>query len=60
MIFGFPVSGLDMFTLTRITVSGPELVTGGAFGPEAGLIIVPALALGTALIYWYTKAENRK
>ena len=60
VIFGFPVSGLDMFTLTRITVSGPELVTGGAFGPEAGLIVVPALALGTALIYWYTKAENRK
>lgn len=53
--FGFPVSGMDMFTLTRITVTGPELWTGGAFGPEAGLIVLPALALGVALIYAYTK-----
>ena len=58
VVFGFPVSGLDMFTLTRITVSGPELVTGGAFGPEAGLILLPALALGFSLIYWYTKEKR--
>ena len=60
VVFGFPVSGLDLFTLTRIHVDGPELVTGGAFGPEAGLIVIPALVLGTALIYWYTKTESRK
>lgn len=53
--FGFPVSGMDFFRLTRITVAGPELWTGGAFGPEAGLIVLPALALGVALIYAYTK-----
>lgn len=56
--FGFPVSGMDFFTLTRITVDGPELVTGGAFGPEAGLIVLPALALGMGLIYWYTKSQE--
>ncbi|HIE57442.1 MAG TPA: CPBP family intramembrane metalloprotease [Anaerolineales bacterium] len=53
--FGFPVSGLDISPLTRITVSGPELWTGGAFGPEAGLIVLPGLALGTALIWWYSR-----
>lgn len=52
--FGFPVSGLDIYHLTRITVSGPELWTGGAFGPEAGLIILPGLLLGTTLIFAYT------
>jgi uncharacterized protein len=52
--FGFPVSGLDIYALTRITVHGPELWTGGAFGPEAGLIVLPALLLGAFLIYLYT------
>jgi len=55
VVFGFPVSGLDIYRLLRIQVHGPELWTGGAFGPEAGLIVVPGLLLGTALIYGYTK-----
>ena len=55
--FGFPVSGLDIYPLTRITVSGPEIWTGGAFGPEAGLIVLPALALGAALIYLYSRSR---
>jgi membrane protease YdiL (CAAX protease family) len=45
--FGFPVSGLD-------DIHGPEIWTGGAFGPEAGLIVLPALLLGALLIYLYT------
>jgi membrane protease YdiL (CAAX protease family) len=52
--FGFPVSGLDIYAVTRITVHGPELWTGGAFGPEAGLIVLPALILGGLLIYLYS------
>lgn len=55
VVFGFPVSGLDIYRLTRITVTGPELWTGGAFGPEAGLVVLPGLLLGTGLIYTYTK-----
>jgi hypothetical protein len=54
VVFGFPVSGLDIYALTRITVRGPELWTGGAFGPEAGLIVLPSLLLGGLLIYLYT------
>ncbi|HSL46829.1 MAG TPA: type II CAAX endopeptidase family protein [Anaerolineales bacterium] len=53
--FGFPVSGLaDIYKLIRIRVHGPEIWTGGAFGPEAGLIVLPALLLGGLLIYLYT------
>jgi membrane protease YdiL (CAAX protease family) len=55
VIFGFPVSGLDIYALTRINVHGPELWTGGEFGPEAGLIVLPALILGVLLIYLYTR-----
>ena len=54
VVFGFPVSGLDIYPLTRIQVHGPEVWTGGAFGPEAGLIVIPALVLGAVLIYFYT------
>jgi membrane protease YdiL (CAAX protease family) len=54
VVFGFPVSGLDTYALTRITVQGPEIWTGGAFGPEAGLIVLPSLILGAFLIYLYT------
>jgi hypothetical protein len=53
--FGFPVSGLDIYPLTRIQVHGPELWTGGRFGPEAGLVVIPALVLGVLLVYLYSR-----
>jgi hypothetical protein len=56
--FGFPVSGINTFRLLQHHAVGPEIITGGPFGPEAGLILLPGLALGTALIYWYTRARN--
>jgi hypothetical protein len=54
VVFGFPVSGLAIYPLIRIEVHGPEIWTGGAFGPEAGLIVLPSLILGALLIYLYT------
>ncbi|MBE0682872.1 MAG: CPBP family intramembrane metalloprotease [Anaerolineales bacterium] len=54
-IFGFPVSGYDRPGLLHIVVSGPELWTGGAFGPEAGFIMLPVTLLGAVLIYLYTR-----
>jgi hypothetical protein len=55
-LFGFPVSGIGDFPrLLAPAVSGPVLVTGGAFGPEAGLVLLPALGLGAALVYLYTR-----
>jgi uncharacterized protein len=58
VVFGFPVSGLDIYALTRIQVHGPELWTGGAFGPEAGLIVLPSLLVGAGLIYLCTKNRD--
>lgn len=54
-VFGFPVSGYDRPGLLNITVSGPEFWTGGAFGPEAGFIILPINLIGVILVYLYTK-----
>jgi membrane protease YdiL (CAAX protease family) len=53
--FGFPVSGLEIYRLTHITVGGPELWTGGAFGPEAGLVLLPGLFLGSILVFVYSR-----
>jgi len=54
VVFGFPVSGMEFYRLIRQTVSGPALWTGGAFGPEAGLVILPALLVGALLVYGYS------
>ena len=53
-MFGFPVSGLDAgATFISIEQGGPPLITGGAFGPEAGLIGIAAMILGSILtILW--------
>jgi membrane protease YdiL (CAAX protease family) len=57
-VFGFPVSGTDTFRLIKIETTGPVLITGGDFGPEAGLILLPALAVGTFFIYQITKQRQ--
>ena len=54
-LLGFPVSGIGTFQLVRNQIAGPTLFTGGSFGPEAGLVLVPALIFGTALVYFYTR-----
>jgi membrane protease YdiL (CAAX protease family) len=50
-LFGFPVSGLPGEGLLEVKLSGPDLVTGGAFGPEAGLVVVFGIALASLAIY---------
>ena len=58
VVFGFPVSGLPFYRLTHTAVGGPQLWTGGAFGPEAGLVLIPALALGLGLVYLHTRRRS--
>ena len=58
-IFGFEVSGKDLgVSLLNPTVSGPDWLTGGAFGAEASVIPV---FLGLLLSAWYiVKIYNRQ
>ncbi len=56
-VFGFPVSGTPVNQVTFIAIQqrGPELWTGGAFGPEAGMIGNVAILIGAALILAWVK-----
>ncbi len=58
-VFGFAVSGTESFGLIKHTVAGPDLITGGPFGPEAGLIILPFLLIGAWVIHRYTYKRQR-
>ncbi len=58
-VFGFPVSGLDMGGLFRLQITGPDWLTGGAFGPEAGaLAIAMEIALSAILGAWIWRKRN--
>lgn len=57
-IFGFAVSGHDTYSLLTASINGPELWTGGAFGPEAGLPVLIFGALASIVMLWV--AAQRK
>ncbi len=64
-VFGFPVSGLaSSASFIAIHQGGPDLWTGGPFGPEAGLLGLAATVVGGLLtLAWvqrrYGRAELR-
>lgn len=72
-IFDVPISGIDQQGLVEAQLSGPTLLSGGAFGLEASLIaIVIATTAGVALVvlavrngelvrpWWVTRHRPRK
>jgi membrane protease YdiL (CAAX protease family) len=60
-VFGFPVSGTTNDTsFIAIYQGGPTLFTGGAFGPEAGLLGLLAIFLGALLtVAWVRRTRGR-
>jgi len=59
-VFGFPVSGLQggQSSIIAITQNGPEWLTGGSFGPEAGLLGLLATLLGAVIIILWVKQRE--
>jgi uncharacterized protein len=55
-VFGFPVSGTTVeASFFGIEQRGPALLTGGAFGPEGGIIGLVALIVGSAAIWLWVR-----
>lgn len=61
-VFGFPVSGMNDLGAKFISIEqgGPPLFTGGAFGPEAGLLDIAATIVGSLLIWLWVRVRSGK
>lgn len=58
-IFGFSVSGLNSESLIKHTITGYSWMTGGSFGPEAGIVVVPVILLALMIMFlWTIKRKN--
>jgi membrane protease YdiL (CAAX protease family) len=60
-VYGFPVSGLKPeYGVIAIRQEGPTLWTGGAFGPEAGMVGLAAIVAGMAgILAWIRLVHGR-
>lgn len=60
-IFGFPVSGTPFReSLLQIEQEGPDWITGGAFGPEGGLLGLLGLGLILLLFFFLLRIFGRQ
>jgi membrane protease YdiL (CAAX protease family) len=59
-VFGFSVSGLPgRASVLQIKQQGPELLTGGGFGPEAGLLGILGYVIIIAGLLWYYRRTDQ-
>ena len=49
-VFGTPVSGFAIPGVLRSSLSGPEWLTGGTFGPESGVVTLAVCAAASAAL----------
>lgn len=59
-VFGFPVSGTEPNGIYNIGEMGSALWTGGAFGPEGGLLATLLLGVGFLFVWWYPAGSDEK
>lgn len=60
-VFGFAASGQESASLILQSPSGPEWLSGGAFGAEGSILIVPLTIASYAMIHaWVRYSRNRR
>ena len=58
-VFGFGVSGITIpASVVAVEPVGPTLVTGGAFGPEGGILGIAAVATGIVATCWWVRRRD--
>ncbi len=58
-VFGFAASGQDSPSLIAQTPTGPEWLSGGEFGAEGSMLILPVTALSLLLIHYWVRATRK-
>lgn len=59
-VYGFPVSGIKTgATIIATDLIGPEWLMGGLFGPEAGLLGLAAMVIGSGLTILWVRRKGR-
>ena len=60
-LFGLEVSGskFGATTLFNLKEVGPDLLTGGAFGPEGGFAVTLVLIVGCVFVYYMATQKPR-
>lgn len=58
-LFGFEVSGgaTSGGTLFNLMETGPDLITGGSFGPEGGLSVTIVLLVSCGAVWWASRRQ---
>jgi membrane protease YdiL (CAAX protease family) len=56
-VFGYPVSGMKIKSITTLKLSGSELLNGGSFGFEGSILCTILTIIGIGMILYY---YNRK
>lgn len=58
-VFGFGASGHQKPSLMVLNLTGPDYLSGGAFGPEGSVLIVPVLILALLSMRWWAGRESK-
>jgi hypothetical protein len=57
-VFGFSVSGLEVQGLITTQYAQENIINGGAFGPEGGVLATALLLLGFLFVRWYYRKRR--
>jgi membrane protease YdiL (CAAX protease family) len=61
-VFGFEVSGgfAPGGTIFDLMEVGPDVITGGPFGPEGGLSVTVVLVVSCGIVWWLSERRKKQ